>query len=131
MMRSSVDRVAGNAGIAATGGTVQVEPTARQVDAAHAVGAQVVEFHTGRYCHLSGDDRAVEFERLQAAATRFANAADVATRRTYLAALTDAAFETGQAAVVGAPATSMLSLTAKRSPASGPLRAPAKGCAGR
>jgi pyridoxine 5-phosphate synthase len=47
-----------------------IEPTARQVDAAHAVGAQVVEFHTGRYCHLSGDDRAVEFERLQAAATR-------------------------------------------------------------
>jgi pyridoxine 5-phosphate synthase len=37
------------------------------------VGAQVVEFHTGRYCHLSGDDRAVEFERLQAAATRAAD----------------------------------------------------------
>ena len=47
-----------------------IEPAAEQVDAAHAVGAQVVEFHTGRYCHLSGDDRAVEFERLQAAATR-------------------------------------------------------------
>lgn len=47
-----------------------IEPTSEQVDAAHAVGAQVVEFHTGRYCHLSGDDRAVEFERLQAAATR-------------------------------------------------------------
>lgn len=47
-----------------------IEPTAEQVDAAHAVGAQVVEFHTGRYCHLAGDDRAVEFDRLQAAATR-------------------------------------------------------------
>ncbi|TAJ65158.1 pyridoxine 5'-phosphate synthase [Brevundimonas sp.] len=47
-----------------------IEPTPQQVDAAHAVGAQVVEFHTGRYCHLNGDDRAVEFERLQAAATR-------------------------------------------------------------
>ncbi|WP_332659618.1 pyridoxine 5'-phosphate synthase [Brevundimonas sp.] len=47
-----------------------IEPAPEQVEAAHAVGAQVVEFHTGRYCHLSGDDRAVEFERLQAAATR-------------------------------------------------------------
>ena len=47
-----------------------IEPTSEQVDAAHAVGAQVVELHTGRYCHLTGDDRAIEFERLQAAATR-------------------------------------------------------------
>lgn len=47
-----------------------IEPSPQQVDAAHAVGAQVVEFHTGRYCHLSGDDRQAEFERLQAAATR-------------------------------------------------------------
>ncbi len=47
-----------------------IEPTPEQVDAAQAVGAQVVEFHTGRYCHLAGDDRAVEFDRLQAAATR-------------------------------------------------------------
>lgn len=47
-----------------------IEPTPEQVDAAHAVGAQVVELHTGRYCHLSGDDQAIEFERLQAAATR-------------------------------------------------------------
>ncbi|HEV7228360.1 pyridoxine 5'-phosphate synthase [Brevundimonas sp.] len=47
-----------------------IEPSPTQVEAAHAVGAQVVEFHTGRYCHLSGDDRAVEFDRLQAAATR-------------------------------------------------------------
>lgn len=50
-----------------------IEPALEQVEAAHAVGAQVVEFHTGRYCHLSGDDRAVEFERLQAAAARAAD----------------------------------------------------------
>jgi pyridoxine 5-phosphate synthase len=49
-----------------------VEPSPPQIDAAHAVGAQVVELHTGRYCHLSGDDRQVEFQRLQAAATRAA-----------------------------------------------------------
>jgi len=47
-----------------------IEPSLEQVEAAHAVGAQVVEFHTGRYCLLSGDDRAVEFERLQAASAR-------------------------------------------------------------
>lgn len=47
-----------------------IEPSLEQVAASHAVGARVVELHTGRYCHLSGDDRAVEFERLQAAATR-------------------------------------------------------------
>ena len=45
-----------------------IEPSAEQVEAAVAVGAQVVEFHTGRYCHLAPADRAVEFDRLQAAA---------------------------------------------------------------
>jgi pyridoxine 5-phosphate synthase len=50
-----------------------IEPALEQVEAAHAVGAQVVEFHTGRYCHLSGDDRTVEFARLQAAAARAAD----------------------------------------------------------
>jgi pyridoxine 5-phosphate synthase len=50
-----------------------IEPALGQVEAAHAVGAQVVEFHTGRYCHVSGDARAVEFARLQAAASRAAD----------------------------------------------------------
>ena len=50
-----------------------IEPAVEQVEAAHAVGAQVVEFHTGRYCLLSGADRAVEFARLQAAASRAAD----------------------------------------------------------
>jgi len=45
-----------------------IEPSEAQVEAAVAVGAQVVEFHTGRYCHLAPADRAVEFDRLQAAA---------------------------------------------------------------
>lgn len=44
-----------------------IEPSPEQVSAAAAVGAHVVEFHTGRYCHLSGAARAVEFERLKAA----------------------------------------------------------------
>jgi pyridoxine 5-phosphate synthase len=50
-----------------------IEPALEQVEAARAVGAQVVELHTGRYCHLSGDDRALEFARLQGAASRAAD----------------------------------------------------------
>ena len=47
-----------------------IEPDPAQVDAAVAVGAQVVEFHTGRYCHVVGAERVVEFERLKVAAER-------------------------------------------------------------
>lgn len=47
-----------------------IEPAPEQVDAAAAVGAQVVEFHTGRYCNLEEDDRQVEFIRLSDAAAR-------------------------------------------------------------
>nr|WP_303683606.1 pyridoxine 5'-phosphate synthase [Brevundimonas naejangsanensis] len=48
-----------------------IEPSEDQVEAAAAVGAQVVEFHTGRYC-LLGDpaEREAEFERLAAAAAQ-------------------------------------------------------------
>lgn len=51
-----------------------IEPDPAQVDAAADVGAQVVEFHTGRYCHVTGDERVAEFERLRAAAARAAAA---------------------------------------------------------
>ena len=47
-----------------------IEPSPEQVDAAVAVGAQVVEFHTGRYCYLAPAERGPEFERLAAAAAR-------------------------------------------------------------
>lgn len=48
-----------------------IEPSEDQVEAAAAVGAQVVEFHTGRYCHLTDPgEREVEFERLAAAAAQ-------------------------------------------------------------
>lgn len=49
-----------------------IEPSIEQVEAASAVGAAVVEFHTGRYCHLSGAARETEFARLRAAASRAA-----------------------------------------------------------
>lgn len=67
---SPVTRALAEAGIRVS---LFIEPALAQVEAAHAVGAQVVEFHTGRYCHLSGDARAVEFARLQAAASRAAD----------------------------------------------------------
>ncbi len=47
-----------------------IEPSPEQVEAAVAVGAHVVEFHTGRYCLLSGQERAAEFDRLKAAAAQ-------------------------------------------------------------
>lgn len=50
-----------------------IEPTEAQVAAAAAVGAQVVEFHTGRYCHLTDPaQQDFEFERLAAAAAQAA-----------------------------------------------------------
>ncbi|MBX3131474.1 MAG: pyridoxine 5'-phosphate synthase [Polyangiaceae bacterium] len=45
-----------------------IAPDPKQVDASHAVGAGQVELHTGEYCHLMGEPRDVEFERLRAAA---------------------------------------------------------------
>lgn len=47
-----------------------IEPSEDQVEAAAAVGAQVVELHTGRYCHLPPARRAAELDRLAAAAAR-------------------------------------------------------------
>lgn len=41
-----------------------IEPTEEQVAAAVRLGAPVVEFHTGRYAHLEGDERASELKRL-------------------------------------------------------------------
>jgi pyridoxine 5-phosphate synthase len=41
-----------------------IEPDERQVEAAVTLGAPVVEFHTGRYAHLDGDERAAELKRI-------------------------------------------------------------------
>ena len=45
-----------------------IEPETRQVDAAIRLGAPVVEFHTGRYAHVEGAERAVELRRIADAA---------------------------------------------------------------
>jgi pyridoxine 5-phosphate synthase len=41
-----------------------IEPTEEQVAAAVQLGAPVVEFHTGRYAHLEGEDRSTELKRV-------------------------------------------------------------------
>ena len=45
-----------------------IEPDPAQIEAAIHLGAPVVEFHTGRYAHLSGAGRAEELRRLSDAA---------------------------------------------------------------
>jgi pyridoxine 5-phosphate synthase len=45
-----------------------IEPDAAQIDAAIRLKAPVVEFHTGRYAHLAGAERAEELRRLSDAA---------------------------------------------------------------
>lgn len=45
-----------------------IEPEARQIEAAMRLNAPVVELHTGRYAHSSGDARAAELRRLADAA---------------------------------------------------------------
>jgi pyridoxine 5-phosphate synthase len=46
-----------------------VEPDPDQIEASAAIGAAVVELHTGRYCSLTGDAQTVELARLAKAAT--------------------------------------------------------------
>ena len=47
-----------------------IDPELSQLDAAVAVGAPVVELHTGRYADTDGDEQAAELERVVAAARR-------------------------------------------------------------
>ena len=45
-----------------------IEADQRQLDAAHSLGAPVVELHTGAYCDLDGAERATELDRVRDAA---------------------------------------------------------------
>ncbi len=45
-----------------------IEPDPAQIEAAMRLGAPVVEFHTGRYAHLAGEERAGELRRIADAA---------------------------------------------------------------
>jgi len=46
-----------------------IEAAQEQLDAAKALGAPVVELHTGSYCDLEGEAREVEFQRIVTAAS--------------------------------------------------------------
>jgi len=45
-----------------------IEPDPAQIEAAIRLGAPVVEFHTGRYAHVEGEERSVELKRIADAA---------------------------------------------------------------
>ena len=45
-----------------------IEPSEAQIDAALRLGAPVVEFHTGRYAHVEGEERTTELKRIADAA---------------------------------------------------------------
>jgi pyridoxine 5-phosphate synthase len=45
-----------------------IEPDPRQIEAAIRLGAPVVELHTGHYCELEGEARAIELKRITDAA---------------------------------------------------------------
>ncbi|MCR6632223.1 MAG: pyridoxine 5'-phosphate synthase [Magnetospirillum sp.] len=49
-----------------------IEPDPRQLDAAKAIGAPVVELHTGAYCEHEGEARDAELARIAAAAAHAA-----------------------------------------------------------
>jgi pyridoxine 5-phosphate synthase len=59
-LRPFVDRL-GAAGVRVS---LFIEPTERQLAAAVALRAPVVEFHSGRYAHLDGEERAHELNRI-------------------------------------------------------------------
>ncbi len=63
-LRPFVERL-GEAGIRVS---LFIEPSDAQVDAALRLGAPVVEFHTGRYAHIEGEERTVELKRIADAA---------------------------------------------------------------
>ena len=59
-----VDKL-GDAGIRVS---LFIEPSEAQVAAAVRLGAPVVEFHTGRYAHVEGEERSTELKRIADAA---------------------------------------------------------------
>ena len=64
LLKPYVERLTG-AGIRVS---LFIEPSERQVEAALRLGAPVIEFHTGRYAHVEGDEQVTELTRLTNAA---------------------------------------------------------------
>jgi len=66
--RDHLRRVVQELGSAGIRVSLFIEPDARQIEAAIALGAPVVELHTGAYCDAVGETRAAELNRLGDAA---------------------------------------------------------------
>jgi len=64
LLRPFVERL-GGAGIRVS---LFIEPDPRQIEAALRLGAPVVEFHTGRFAHVAGNEQVTELKRLSDAA---------------------------------------------------------------
>ena len=45
-----------------------IDPVLEQVEAAHHLGAPVIELHTGSYCEATGDQRVIELDKIRRAA---------------------------------------------------------------
>ncbi|MBB4286705.1 pyridoxine 5'-phosphate synthase [Roseospira goensis] len=66
--RDHLARVVGALGDAGIRVSLFIEPDPRQIEAAVALGAPVVELHTGAFCEVQGEARARELDRLRTAA---------------------------------------------------------------
>jgi pyridoxine 5-phosphate synthase len=66
--RDHLARFVGALGDAGIRVSLFIEPDPRQVEAAVALGAPVVELHTGTYCEVQGEARAAALTRLEQAA---------------------------------------------------------------
>lgn len=65
VMLGPIVKALSDAGIRAS---LFIEPDPAQIEAAIRLGAPVVEFHTGRYAHIEGAERATELRRIADAA---------------------------------------------------------------
>jgi pyridoxine 5-phosphate synthase len=69
--QSTLERYVGELQAHAIRVSLFIDPDKHQLEAAKALGASVVELHTGKYCETTGTEQAFELERLRDAA-RFA-----------------------------------------------------------
>ena len=61
---AALQRFVGELGAAGIRVSLFIEPAERQIEAALRLGAPVVEFHTGRFAHVEGEDRSQELRRI-------------------------------------------------------------------
>lgn len=70
--RAAIEKVAAMCREAGIKLSLFIAPDFEQIAASRALGAEQIELHTGEYCHLTGQARAAELERLRQGALRAA-----------------------------------------------------------